>query len=217
MTTSNNPQKPEAPKTAPGKKDFNAFLAGKMADKAMRNESMLEKRAEARAEFLKKPVTQAQAAAFFEKKMKEIEGRSPEQKKAAEKAFFARKADQHNKQRESYFNGLKGQDRYAGVSDERLYKLAEARINFQRALSTDGIKPQMYADGKKPEFGKPVQMVENPEFNKKMEEFDKFYSNPKNLDAMLDKAASMIEQQRDEKSAAKAANTQKAGEETLER
>lgn len=216
MTTSNNPQSKNEVKSAPDKKDFNSFFAGKMAENAARNESTLAKRAEAKQEWLSKPPTQAQAAAFFEKKKKEIESRSPEQKKEAERAFFARKADQYNKQRESYFNTLKGQDRFAGVNDERLYKLAEARINFQRSLNSDGVKAQIPANGQKPEFGKPLQLVDNPEFGKRMEEFDKFYSNPKNLDAMLEKAASMIEQQREEKSAAKAANTQEAGE-TLER
>lgn len=215
---SNNPQKPEqqAAPQAPQKRDFNNFLAGKMAEKAARNDATLEKREAGRQEWLKKPVTQAQAAAFFEKKKKEIEQRSPEEKKAAERAFFARKHEQNNKQRESFFNTLKGQDRYAGVSDERLYKVAEARQNFARALASDGIKAQITADGQKPQFGKPVQMIDNPEFGKRMEEFDKFYSNSENLDAMLDKAASMIEQQRGEKEAAKAANTQQAGE-TLER
>lgn len=212
---SNNPQKPEQ-QTAPQKRDFNNFLAGKMAEKAARNDSTLEKRAAGREAWLKAPVTQAQAAAFFEKKKAEIEQRTPEQKKDAERAFFARKMDQNNRQREGYFNALKGQDRYAGVSDERLYKVAESRVNFARALNADGIKAQTTVDGQKPQFGKPVVMVDNPEFGKRMEEFDKFYSNSKNVDTLLDKAASMIEQQREEKSAAKAANTQQAGE-TLER
>jgi hypothetical protein len=221
MTTSNNPQKnadkaEKAVTSAPGKKDFNAFFAGKTAEKIVKNQDTLEKRANAKEAWLNKPVSKEQAKAFFDKKKAEEANRTPEEKKAAERGFFARKAEQFNVQRESYFNTLKGQDRYAGVSDERLYKVAEMRVAQQRELSKDGIKPMMTADGKKPEFGKAVQMIDNPEFAKKMEVFDKHFADPKNLDKVLESAKAQAEQALETKAAAKTANTQDAGE-TLER
>lgn len=213
MTTSNNPQKPSenAVTAAPAKKDFNAFFAQKTADKMQKNEEVLGKFAAAKEVRANTPVTKEQAKAFFDKKRDEDAKRTPEQRKEAEKAFFARKADQFNKQREGYFEGLKGNERFAGVSDERLYKLAEMKVAYQRELSKDGIKPQVIEGGKKAiEFGKPVVMLDNAEFKAKMQVFDSHYANPKNLDKVLEDAKVKFEASKTAENTT--ANTREAGE-----
>lgn len=184
---SNNPQSGDGNngKGAPtNSKEFNAHFAAKTAEKMAKNTETLQRREETKQERLSRPWTPSEIKAFFDRKKEEAANRSPEQLEAARNGFFKRKAEQYNRMREDNFNELKAQPGYKDRSDEAVYKLAEMRIDLKRDLRKDG--------------------VEGAAFDKAIEKFDKHYSNPKNLDAVIEaakeKSAEIVTQKAAEKS-----------------
>jgi lipopolysaccharide export LptBFGC system permease protein LptF len=193
MATSNNPQSkndgiPTVPKTAPtNAKDFNSFFAEKAAEKMVKAAEKVENRAATFQDRASRPWTPEQTKEFFAKKKEEAANRTPEQLKASRDGFFARKAAQYNVQRENNFGELKAQPAHKSSTDETLYKLAEMRIDHQRELRKDGIQ--------------------GAAFDKAVEKFDKHFSEPKNLQAVVEtakeKAAETLAHKASDKTASK--------------
>lgn len=166
MTTSNNPQsKPKAASVS----DFKTRFAERTAEKILRNEEKVAKRAATFQERASRPLTPNEIKAFFDKKREQEANQTPEEKQKKVSAFFQRKADQKVREEKVHFDTLKEQPAYQGVSDERLFKLAEMRNNFEK----ENIKAK----------------VPEAKIEKAMQTFDKSFADPKKLDAVMKAAA----------------------------
>lgn len=178
MTTSNNPQsKPKAASIS----DFQKRFADRTAEKMLRNEAKVERRAATFQERASRPLTPNEIKAFFDKKREQELNQTPEEKQKKVSAFFQRKADQKAREEKVHFDTLKAQPAYQDVSDERLFKLAEMRNNFEK----ENLKAKL-----------PEAKIE-----KAMEAFDKSFANPKKLDAVMKAAAEKAAELKEERQA----------------
>lgn len=165
MTTSSDPQSNTKPASM---SEFQKKFAERTAEKIIRNQEKVARRAETFQDRMKRPASEAEIKAFFAKKREQEAKLTPEEKQKKINAFFQRKADQKAREEKAHFDTLKAQPAYQGVSDERLFKLAEMR----NAYSKENMKANL----------------SDQAMDKAMANFDKNFANPKKLDAVMSAA-----------------------------
>jgi len=161
MTIENKPQSGKATSVT----DFQKRFAEKTAEKMIRNQEKVERRAATFQERAGRPLPPSEIKAFFDKKREQEANFTPEQKQEKVSAFFQRKADQKVRDEKGHFDTLKTNPAYQDVSDERLFKLAEMRNDFEK----ENLKAKLSED----------------KMGKALATFDKSFADPKKLDAVM--------------------------------
>lgn len=150
MTNSSTPQ--SASTKAPSVKSLSDKYAEKMAAKIVKSNDNLEKFAATKSERAATPKSPQEIKEFFEKKKAIAAARSPEEKAAATKAFYARKAEQKAAQEKTHFDALSANPAFSKKSETELHKIAAFRMDFAKeikGLPENKIEKSMLAFDKK--------------------------------------------------------------------